>query len=53
MIPPGSPYSVIFGTGITSAAPGSAEGLQLGANDRAVTGPDLVNVGWRFYCTKE
>jgi catechol 2,3-dioxygenase-like lactoylglutathione lyase family enzyme len=27
--PPGSPCSVIFGTGITSAAPGSAQGPQL------------------------
>ncbi|GGX77695.1 VOC family protein [Streptomyces anandii] len=27
--PPGSPCSVIFGTGLTSAAPGSAEGLHL------------------------
>jgi len=32
MTPPGSPCSVIFGTGITPAAPGSAEGLQLVAN---------------------
>ncbi len=31
--PPGSPCSVIFGTGITSAAPGSAQGLQLVVDD--------------------
>jgi len=31
--PPGSPASVIFGTGITSAAPGSADGLQLTVGD--------------------
>jgi catechol 2,3-dioxygenase-like lactoylglutathione lyase family enzyme len=29
LTPPGSACSVIFGTGITSAAPGSAQGLQL------------------------
>lgn len=31
--PPGSACSVIFGTGITSAAPGSAQGLQLTVTD--------------------
>src|ERR1700754_2602632 len=31
--PPGSPASVIFGTGITSAAPGSAQGLHLIVSD--------------------
>jgi catechol 2,3-dioxygenase-like lactoylglutathione lyase family enzyme len=29
LTPPGSACSIIFGTGITSAAPGSAQGLQL------------------------
>ncbi len=29
LTPPGSPCSVIFGTGLTSATPGSAEGLHL------------------------
>ena len=29
LTPPGSPCSIIFGTGLTSAAPGSADGLQL------------------------
>src|SRR5256886_16782131 len=33
LTPPGSACAVIFGTGITSAAPGSAEGLQLVAED--------------------
>jgi len=33
MTPPGSACSVIFGTGITSAAPGSAQGLQLTVTD--------------------
>jgi len=31
--PPGSACALIFGTGITSAAPGSAEGLQLVTDD--------------------
>jgi catechol 2,3-dioxygenase-like lactoylglutathione lyase family enzyme len=29
LTPPGAAFSVIFGTGLTSAAPGSAQGLQL------------------------
>jgi catechol 2,3-dioxygenase-like lactoylglutathione lyase family enzyme len=29
LTPPGSACSVIFGTGVTSAAPGSAQGLHL------------------------
>ena len=33
MNPPGSACAVIFGTGITSAAPGSTQGLQLAATD--------------------
>ncbi|WP_354002509.1 VOC family protein [Agromyces larvae] len=31
--PPGSPTSIIFGTGVTEAAPGSVRGLQLVASD--------------------
>jgi catechol 2,3-dioxygenase-like lactoylglutathione lyase family enzyme len=31
--PPGSPCSVIFGTGLTTAAPGSTQGLQLVVGD--------------------
>lgn len=33
LTPPGSACSIIFGTGVTSAKPGSAEGLQLVVND--------------------
>src|SRR6478672_4260963 len=33
MTPPGSACAIIFGTGITSATPGSAQGLQLVVND--------------------
>ena len=38
LTPPGSPCSVIFGAGLTSAAPGSADGLQL-RRDRHRRGP--------------
>ena len=31
--PPGSPASVIFGTGLTNAVPGSAQGLHLAVED--------------------
>ena len=31
--PPGSPCSIIFGTGVTSAVPGSAQGLHLIVSD--------------------
>jgi catechol 2,3-dioxygenase-like lactoylglutathione lyase family enzyme len=33
LTPPGSACSIIFGTGVTSAAPGSADGLQLVVSD--------------------
>jgi catechol 2,3-dioxygenase-like lactoylglutathione lyase family enzyme len=33
LTPPGSACSIIFGTGVSSAEPGSAEGLQLTVND--------------------
>ena len=33
LTPPGSACAAIFGTGVTNAAPGSAEGLQLVASD--------------------
>jgi catechol 2,3-dioxygenase-like lactoylglutathione lyase family enzyme len=33
LTPPGSPCSIIFGTGLTSAVPGSADGLQLVVTD--------------------
>jgi catechol 2,3-dioxygenase-like lactoylglutathione lyase family enzyme len=43
--PPGSPCSVIFGTGITSAAPGSAEGLQLVVADIDAARAELLSHG--------
>jgi len=43
--PPGSGCSVIFGTGVTSAAPGSAEGLQLSVYDIDEARDDLVSRG--------
>jgi len=33
LTPPGSACSIIFGTGVTAAAPGSAQGLQLTVSD--------------------
>src|SRR3954454_6255462 len=33
LTPPGSPASIIFGDGVTSAAPGSVDGLQLVVSD--------------------
>jgi catechol 2,3-dioxygenase-like lactoylglutathione lyase family enzyme len=43
--PPGSECSVIFGTGITSAAPGSAEGLLLAVSDIESARQDLADRG--------
>jgi catechol 2,3-dioxygenase-like lactoylglutathione lyase family enzyme len=45
LTPPGSPCSVIFGTGLTSAAPGSAEGLQLVVSDVDAARAELVSRG--------
>jgi len=45
LTPPGSQASVIFGTGITAAAPGSVEGLQLAASDIEATREELVGHG--------
>jgi predicted enzyme related to lactoylglutathione lyase len=45
MTPPRSPCSVIFGTGITSAAPGSAQGLQLVVDDIDAAREDLAGRG--------
>jgi hypothetical protein len=45
MNPPGSPCSVISGTGITSAAPGWAEGAQLVANDIDMARAELADRG--------
>jgi catechol 2,3-dioxygenase-like lactoylglutathione lyase family enzyme len=43
--PPGSPCSVQFGTNITSAAPGSAQGLYLIASDIEAARDELIGHG--------
>jgi predicted enzyme related to lactoylglutathione lyase len=43
--PPGSGCSIIFGAGVTSAPPGSAEGLQLSVSDIDQTRAELVGRG--------
>jgi catechol 2,3-dioxygenase-like lactoylglutathione lyase family enzyme len=45
LTPPGSQCSIIFGTGITSAAPGSADGLQLTVTDIDAARDELVTHG--------
>jgi catechol 2,3-dioxygenase-like lactoylglutathione lyase family enzyme len=45
LTPPGSPCSVIFGTGVTSAAPGSAQGLYLAVSDVEAARAELVERG--------
>jgi catechol 2,3-dioxygenase-like lactoylglutathione lyase family enzyme len=45
LTPPGSCCSVIFGTGLTSAAPGSADGLQLVAADIDAAREELMSCG--------
>ena len=45
MTPPGSACSVIFGTGVTSAAPGSAQGLHLVVTDIAAARAELASNG--------
>ena len=45
LTPPGSQCSIIFGTGITSAAPGSADGLQLVATDIEAARDELMSRG--------
>ena len=45
MTPPGSPCSVILGTGITSAAPGSTQGLQLAVDDIDAARTELADHG--------
>jgi catechol 2,3-dioxygenase-like lactoylglutathione lyase family enzyme len=45
LTPPGSGCSIIFGTGVTSAAPGSAEGLQLTVYDIDEARADLAGRG--------
>ena len=43
--PPGSACSIIFGSGITSAAPGSADGLQLVVADVEAARAELIDRG--------
>ncbi len=45
LTPQGSACSVIFGSGVTDAAPGSTEGLQLVVNDIDAARADLVARG--------
>src|SRR6185295_15887017 len=43
--PPGSPCSIIFGKGVTTAAPGSAQGLMLVVDDIAKARAELIGDG--------
>jgi catechol 2,3-dioxygenase-like lactoylglutathione lyase family enzyme len=45
MTPPGSPCSIHFGTGVTSAAPGSAQNLYLVVSDIEAARRDLIGRG--------
>lgn len=45
VVPPGSECAIGFGTGITSAAPGSAQGLQLVTADIDAVRADLASRG--------
>jgi catechol 2,3-dioxygenase-like lactoylglutathione lyase family enzyme len=45
LTPPGSACSIIFGEGVTSALPGSSEGLQLSVYDIDAARADLVARG--------
>lgn len=45
LTPPGSACSIIFGTGVTSAAPGSARGLQLVVTDIEAARAELAAHG--------
>ena len=45
MTPPGSACSVIFGTGVTSAEPGSVQGLHLVVNDIDAARDELTGRG--------
>ena len=45
LTPPGSACSIIFGTGITTAAPGSAQGLQLTVTDIEAARAELASRG--------
>jgi catechol 2,3-dioxygenase-like lactoylglutathione lyase family enzyme len=43
--PPGSPCSIVFGKGVSSVTPGSAQGLHLVVTDVEATRADLVGRG--------
>src|SRR4051794_38243840 len=45
MTPPGSPASVIFGTNVTSAKPGTAQGLHLVVSDATAARAELARRG--------
>jgi catechol 2,3-dioxygenase-like lactoylglutathione lyase family enzyme len=45
LTPPGSPASIIIGTGITDAAPGSVDGLQLVVDDIEAAHAELAGRG--------
>jgi catechol 2,3-dioxygenase-like lactoylglutathione lyase family enzyme len=45
LTPPGSEASIIFGKGVTSAVPGSLEGLQLTVSDIELARDELVGRG--------
>jgi catechol 2,3-dioxygenase-like lactoylglutathione lyase family enzyme len=45
LTPPGSACSIIFGSGVTSAAPGSADGLQLVVTNVEAARAELVDRG--------
>ena len=45
LTPPGSACSIIFGSGVTSAVPGSAEGLQLVVTDIEAARAEVVERG--------
>ncbi len=45
LTPPGSACSIIFGTGVTSAAPGSAQGLHLVVTDIDAVRAELAACG--------
>lgn len=47
LTPPGSACAIIFGTGITTATPGSAEGMQLVVDDIETARTDLAARGAR------
>ena len=49
MTPPGSPCSIHFGKGITSAAPGSAQNLYLIVSDIAAARADLAARGAELF----